>query len=34
MYDRIDKFGLNSNEVLEISQIIDLLINIDMKNTE
>ena len=27
---RIDKYGLNSPEVLEISQIIDLLINIDM----
>lgn len=30
MYKRIKKFGLNSNEVLEISHIIDLLINIDM----
>lgn len=28
MYNRIDKFGLNSKEVLEVSQIIDLLINI------
>lgn len=31
MYKRIDKFGINSPEVLEISQIIDLLVNIDMK---
>ena len=30
MYKRIDEFGLNSKEVLEISQIIDLLINIEM----
>lgn len=31
MYNRIDKFGLNSKEVLEVSQIIDLLINIKMQ---
>lgn len=31
MYRRIDKYGINSPEVLEISQIIDLLINIDMR---
>lgn len=31
MYRRIDKYGLRSKEVLEISQIIDLLINIKMK---
>lgn len=31
MYDRIDKFGIDSPEVLEVSQIIDLLINIDMR---
>lgn len=31
MYKRIDKFGINSKEVLEISQIIDLLINIKMR---
>lgn len=31
MYKRIDKYGLNSDEVLEISQILDLLINIDMQ---
>lgn len=30
MYRRIDKFGLNSKEVLEVSQIIDLLVNIKM----
>lgn len=32
MYHRIDKFGLNSKEVIEISQIIDLLINVKFKN--
>lgn len=31
MYRRIDKFGLRSKEVMEISQIIDLLINIKMQ---
>lgn len=31
LYSRIDKFGLDSKEVLEISQILDLLINIDLK---
>lgn len=31
MYRRIDKFGIESKEVLEISQIIDLLINVKMK---
>ena len=31
MYKRIDKYGLNSPEVMEISQLIDLLINIDFK---
>ena len=31
MYRRIDEFGLNSKEVLEISQLIDLLTNIDLK---
>lgn len=30
MHCRIDKFGLDSKEVLEISQIIDLLVNIKM----
>ena len=31
MNRRINKFGLNSKEALEISQIIDLLINVKMK---
>lgn len=31
MYHRIDKYGLDSKEVMEISQIIDLLINVKMK---
>ena len=31
MYDRIDKFGIDSPEALEVSQIIDLLINLDMR---
>lgn len=31
MYRRIDKFGIESKEALEISQIIDLLINVKMK---
>lgn len=31
MYRRIDKYGINSPEALEISQIIDLLINIEME---
>jgi len=34
MYDKIDKFGINSKEVLEISQIIDLLINLKMRDFE
>ena len=29
--NRIDKYGLDSKEVMEISQIIDLLINVKMK---
>ena len=29
MHNRIDSYGLNSKEVLEISQIIDLLLNIE-----
>lgn len=32
MYRRIDKYGLHSKEVMEVSQIIDLLINIKMKD--
>lgn len=31
MYEKIDKYGINSKEVLEISRIIDLLINIEMQ---
>lgn len=30
MYRKIDKYGRNSKEVLEVSQVIDLLINIKM----
>lgn len=29
--DKIDRYGLHSKEVMEISQIIDLLVNIKMK---
>ena len=31
MYFRIEKHGINSREVMEVSQVIDLLINIKMK---
>lgn len=31
MYRRINKYGLSSKEAMEISQIIDLLVNIKMK---
>ena len=31
MYRRIDEYGLDSKEVMEVSQIIDLLINVKMK---
>ena len=30
MYEKIDEYGIDSKEVLEVSQIIDLLINIKM----
>ena len=30
MYQAIDDYGIDSSEVLKISQLIDLLINIDM----
>lgn len=30
MYKKIDEYGINSKEVLEISQVLDLLINIKM----
>lgn len=32
MYRRIDKYGINSKEVMEISQVIDLLINVKFKS--
>lgn len=32
MYKKIDEFGIGSKEVLEISQVIDLLINIEMRD--
>ena len=31
MYNKIDVYGLDSKEALEVSQIIDLLINVKMK---
>lgn len=31
MYRRIDVFGIGSEEVMEVSQIIDLLINVKFK---
>ncbi len=31
MYRRIDEYGLDSNEAMEISRIIDLLVNIKMR---
>jgi len=34
MYKRIGTYGINSKEVLEISQLIDLLINIKMKGLD
>lgn len=34
MYRRIDEYGIGSKEVLEVSQIIDLLINIKMKQKD
>lgn len=32
MYSRIDLYGLGSKEVMEVSQIIDLLINVKFKS--
>lgn len=32
MYHKMDEYGKTSNEVLEVSQVIDLLINIKMKD--
>ncbi len=34
MYKRIDQFGIGSAEVMEISQIIDLLVNIEMQKKD
>lgn len=31
MYRRIDEFGIDAKEVLEVSQVIDLLINVKFK---
>lgn len=31
MYKRMDKYGLTAKEVLEISEIIDLLVTLDLK---
>lgn len=32
LHERIDEYGLNSKETLEISEIIDLLVNLNFKN--
>lgn len=32
MHSRMDKYGINSKEVMEISQLIDLLINVKFKS--
>ena len=32
MHSRIDKYGINSKEVMEISHLIDLLINVKFKS--
>lgn len=32
MHSRIDKYGINSKEVMEVSQVIDLLINVKFKS--
>ena len=32
MHSRIDQYGINSKEVMEVSQIIDLLINVKFKS--
>ena len=34
MYRRIDEYGIDSKEALEVSQVIDLLINIKMKRDQ
>lgn len=32
MYRRIDIYGLGSKEVMEVSQVIDLLVNVKLKS--
>lgn len=32
MYERMDRYGTNAKEVLEISEIIDILVNLEMQN--
>ena len=32
LHDRINKYGLNSKETIEISKVIDLLVNINFKS--
>lgn len=32
MYRRIDIYGLDSKEVMEVSQVIDLLVNVKLKD--
>ena len=34
LHDRINEYGLNSKETLEISKIIDLLVNINFKELD
>lgn len=34
MYQRIDKFGIGSAEALQVSQILDLLINLEMEKED
>lgn len=34
LHNRIDKYGLNSKETLEISKLIDLLVNIKFKELD
>jgi transcriptional regulator with XRE-family HTH domain len=32
MHKKIDQYGINSKEVMEVSQVIDLLINVKLKS--
>ena len=32
LHDRINKYGLNSKDTIEISKVIDLLVNINLKS--